>query len=201
MMHAAVDDAIVQPRLPPDIDVRQQHRVFERRIGMRAHAGEQQRIAHLGPRDDAVAGHQRGYRRPAPPVLVMDELRGGHDFGIGPDRPGAVVEVELRHKIGQVDIGLPEGVDGADVAPVGFLLKAGLHAAVGETVRDGFAVLDDVRNDVIAEIVAGIVVLAVLDEQAAQEGPVEDIDAHRGQRMVGVAGDRRRVFRFFQETP
>jgi hypothetical protein len=36
------------------------------------------------------------------------------DLGEGPDRPVAVVEVERRPEIGQVDVGFPLGVDRPD---------------------------------------------------------------------------------------
>jgi hypothetical protein len=49
----------------------------------------------------------------------VDELGRRRDLAIGPDRPVAVVEVEIRDDAGQVDIGLPIGVDRADIAPVG----------------------------------------------------------------------------------
>ena len=166
---------------------------------MGAAAGEQQRIAHLGPRDDAIPRNERGNRHAAPPVFVMHEFGGGDDLGIGPDRPFVVVEVQFRHEIGQVDIGLPEGIDGADVAPVRLGFQPRLDAGFGKAMRHRLAVLDDVGDQVIAEIMAGIGVFGILDQQGAQEIPVEDIDAHRSQGMIRIAGDRGRVFRLFQK--
>jgi hypothetical protein len=75
----------------------------------------------------------------------MDELRRWLQFGIGPDRPLAVVNIEFGRHIGQVDIRLPIGVDGSDIAPIGFILHGRAHAGFGEAVRHGFAVLDDIR--------------------------------------------------------
>ena len=90
----------------------------------------------------------------APAVDVMHELRRRRDLAIGPDRPAAIVEVEIGNDVGQVDVGVPIGVDRADVAPVGLGLLARAHAGLREMVRHRFAVLDEVGNDVLAEIVA-----------------------------------------------
>src|SRR3546814_7842203 len=76
----------------------------------------------------------------------MHELGGRGDFGIGPERPAPVVEVERRHHVGQVDICLPIGVDGADVAPIGHGFAFGADATAGKAVGDGLAMLDDVRD-------------------------------------------------------
>ena len=61
----------------------------------------------------------------APAVDVVDEFRRRRDLAVGPDRPGAIVEVEVGDDVGQVDIGRPIGVDRADVAPVDVRLLVG----------------------------------------------------------------------------
>ena len=66
-------------------------------------------------------------------------------------------------------------------------------------VRHRFAVLDQVGNDVLAEIVARIRIGGVALQLLDQELGVEDIDAHAGERDVGLAGHRRRVLRLLQE--
>ena len=160
---------------------------------------KEQRIAHLGPRNDAIPRDKRGDRHATPPVFVMHEFGGGDDLGIGPDRPFVVVKVQFGNEIGQVDIGLPEGIDGTDVAPVGFGFQPRFDAGFGKAMRHRLAVLHDVGDQVIAEIMAGLGVLGILDQQGAQEIPVEDINAHRRQRMIRIGGDCGRVFRLFQE--
>ena len=160
---------------------------------------KEQRIAHLGPRNDAIPRDKRGDRHATPPVFVMHEFGGGDDLGIGPDRPFVVVKVQFGNEIGQVDIGLPEGIDGTDVAPVGFGFQPRFDAGFGKAMRHRLAVLHDVGDQVIAEIMAGLGVLGILDQQGTQEIPVEDINAHRRQRVIRIAGDCGRVFRLFQE--
>ena len=76
----------------------------------------------------------------------------GRDLGIGPKRPAAVIEIQLRHYIGQVDIGFPIGVHGSDIAPIGLVLVAGAHAGAGKTMGYGLGVGDQPGNDVLAEI-------------------------------------------------
>ncbi len=61
-------------------------------------------------RDDAVARDQRVHRRAAPAVEIVHELGRRRDLGKGPDRPVAIVEIELRADVGEIDIGLPVGV-------------------------------------------------------------------------------------------
>ncbi len=58
---------------------------------------------------------------------------------------------------------------------------------------DRLAQLDQPRNDVLAEIVAGLGVGGVAAQLVGQEFGVEHIDAHAGQRPVRIAGHGRRV--------
>ena len=118
-LHAAVDDDIRRAHAAADLDIGQDHRVIQPRIGIEPDAGEQQRTVDAGAGDDAAAGDERGDGHAAPPVLVMHELRRRRHLAIGPDRPFLVIEVEVGHDIGEIDIGLPIGIDRADIAPIG----------------------------------------------------------------------------------
>ena len=112
---------------------------------------------------------QRRDREAAAAVDVMDEFRRRRDLPIGPDRPAAIVEVEIGNDVGQVDVGGPIGVDGSDVAPVGLGLLARCHAGLREVMRHRFAVLDEVGDDVLAEIMARIRIRRVALENIDQE--------------------------------
>ena len=153
---AGVDHRLAQPRRAADLRVGQDDRLVDGRIGMHAHAGEQQRTRDRRAGNDAAARHQRRDRDAAPAVDVVHELGRRRDLAVGPDRPGAVVEIEVGDDVGQVDVGRPIGVDRADVAPVDVRLLAGDDAGLREMVRDRFAVGDEVGNDVLAEIVRRI---------------------------------------------
>ena len=139
------------------------------------------------------------HREAAPAVHVVNEFRRRRDLAIGPDRPAAVVEVEVGDDVGKVDIGGPIGVDGPDVAPIGLGLLGRRHARLREVMGDRLPVLDEVGDDVLAEIVARIRIRGVALEQVDQERSLEHIDAHAAERDVGLAGHRRGILRLFEE--
>ena len=116
--HAAVDDDLLQPRRPTDLDARQQDRVLEAGTGVNVRAGEQQRPLDRRTGDDAAA-RQEGIGHLCPLAVVMDHFGRRGDLGIGPDRPVLVVQVKLRPGMREVDIGGPIGVQRAHIPPVG----------------------------------------------------------------------------------
>ena len=66
-------------------------------------------------------------------------------------------------------------------------------------MRDRAAMLDDVGNDVLAEIVSGMWVGRVASQLIEQKRGIEHVDAHAGERHGGLARHRRRVLRLFDE--
>ena len=89
------------------------------------------------------------------------DLGGRQKAGVGEDRRGAFKEVKLRHQTAEIEVGVEEVTDGADVFPVALKVE----------VKDAF-VLDGVRDDVLAEIVERVV--ETFDEHAErvkQEDP------------------------------
>ncbi len=154
MVTAASITTLVSRAERPTFDIRQDHAAVGAGEGIHPDIAEQQRFAQRGAGDDATARHQRRYRLSAPPFEVVDEFGWRGQFGIGPDRPVAVVDVEFRGHAGEVDVGGPIGVERADVAPIGGRLLFRAHAGIGEPMRDRLAVLDDVGDQVLAEIVA-----------------------------------------------
>ncbi len=105
----------------------------------------------------------------------------------------------MRQDIGQVDIRLPIGVDRADIAPIGLLLMLRADAACRETVRHRPAMLDDIGDEIAAEIVLRGFVGGILAQQIGEEFGAENIDAHRGEGEFGIAGDARRIGGLFDE--
>ena len=65
----------------------------------------------------------------------------------------------------------------------------------------GPSVLDDMRDDVLAEVVARVRIGGVAPELVEQEFRLEHVDAHAGERCVGPARHRGRVGRLLQERP
>ena len=68
-------------------------------------------------------------------------------------------------------VGLPQAADGADILPVAAEV-VGVHTA---------AVLQQVGNDILAEIVLGVGVSLILGQVLLQDIPVEDVDTHGSQ--------------------
>ena len=64
-------------------------------------------------------------------------------------RPAFVVQVEDRRNGNQIHVGFVIGLDGADIAPVGFFFFIFIAEIVGEDAM----LFDDARDDVLAEIV------------------------------------------------
>ena len=61
------------------------------------------------------------------------------------------------------------------------------------------AVLDEVRDEVLAEVVIRIRIRRIPAELVDQETGLEDVDAHGGQGVVGVARNAGRVGRLLEE--
>src|SRR3546814_16443571 len=72
-------------------------------------------------------------------------------------------------------------------------------ATAGKAVVDGLAMLDDVRDDVAAEIALAVRIVSVAAQFLDQKGRAEDVDAHGRQRHAGAAGNVRRLLRLFEE--
>ena len=68
-------------------------------------------------------------------------------------------------------------------------------------MRDRLAVLDEIRNDVLAEVVGRVGVRRITPQLVQQELRLENIDAHAGERSVGLSGHRRRILGLFHKGP
>ena len=66
-------------------------------------------------------------------------------------------------------------------------------------MRDGFTRFNNAGNDVLAEIMAGVRIGSVFAQQLEHEFGFENIDAHAGQREVGIARHGRWISRLFDE--
>ena len=66
-------------------------------------------------------------------------------------------------------------------------------------MRPGRAVLDDIGDDVLAEVAARAFGRGVAAQLLHQEPRLEHVDAHRGQRHVRLVGNARRVLRLLDE--
>jgi hypothetical protein len=89
-------------------------------------------VTHRGAGDDAAAGDHGVHGHAATLVVVEDELGRRQLLLIGPDGPVVVVEAQRRRDADQLQVGLPEGIDGADVAPVGLLAALRIAERIGD---------------------------------------------------------------------
>ena len=130
----------------------------------------------------------------------MHELGRSGDDLVRPDRPFSVIHVQLGHRIGEVDIGFPIGIERADIAPIFLDLLARTNGARREEMRDGFAMLDDIGDDIAAEIALAVGIVRIAAQLLEQELGGEDVDAHGGERDVRLARHGRRIGRLFQKA-
>ena len=130
----------------------------------------------------------------------MDELSGRRDFGIGPQRPASIVEIELRDHVGQIDIGFPIGVDRAHVPPIALRLASRPHARVGEVMRDGLCVLHHVGNDVLAEVARRSLGCGIAAKFFKKPRRPKDVDSERAERDVGLSGYGGRIRRLLEKS-
>ena len=140
--------------------------------------------------EDASAGNNAAgaddgiHRHPHAAAFLREDELGRRLLGdLGADRPVQVVQVELGDDVDQVHIGLVVGVEGADVAPVADLLGIDVAEVVGD---DAAHAPSSSRDDVPAEIVAGVGILGVFMEGVEEDIGLEDVDAHGGADHVRV---------------
>lgn len=79
------------------------------------------------------------------------------------------------------------------------MLEIRTDAGLGEAVGDRLTVLDDIGDDVLAEVAARGRVGGVAAQRIEQELGVEDVDAHRGEGEIRLVGNGRRVGRLLDE--
>src|SRR5690606_24981081 len=129
-------------------------------------------------------------------VLGKYEL-GRRQVGMeGPDWPPLVVQVQLWIDRDQVHVGFVVGVERANVTPVGVVLA--VLVTEGERVHP--VRVDHRGNDVPPEVVGAAAPRSVDAQLLEQEPGVEDVNAHRRQAVLVVAGDRLGVGRLFFKT-
>src|ERR1700691_5496827 len=143
------------------------------------------------------AGADDGIERDAHAGGIGEDEFGGRILLLpGVQRPALVVEVEDRRNGNQVHVGFVVGLDGADIAPVGFLF----FIFVAEIVGEDPVLFDDARNDVLADIVFGGGIFGVGDQYRNQKLCVEKIDTHGGVHFFGMDARALGVGGFFLET-
>src|SRR6266851_965502 len=167
----AINDGAADTRVAADI-----HVIVDDGI-LNAAAGDDGATGHNGIERDAHAlriGEDKFCRR----ILMLPSAQ----------RPGGVVQVENRRHADEIHVGFVVGVEGADVAPVESVLGVLIDEVVGKDAVLG----NDARKNVLAEIVAGLGIFGIREEDGNQELCIKYVDPHRG---IAVARVIRRLFR------
>ena len=182
--------------MPPDFDPFEQNRIGHVGVAVDAAVGADDRAGHRAAGDDRAEADDAVEGLTATgigPFAGEDELRRREALQISSQRPAIVVNIQQRVDADEVHVRFVISVERADVAPVG----VGLEVLVDKRVGEDFAVLDDRRNDVLAEVVLAVDDGRVAAEFVEHQTGREDVDPHRGQAVLIVAGDglgRRRLF-------
>jgi hypothetical protein len=93
---------------------------------------------------------------------------------VGADRPVVIVEIEDGGNGDDIHVGFVVGLEGAYVAPV----ESFFLVFVDEVVGENAIVVDHLRKNVFAEVVAGGLVLGVFEEDGDEDVGIEEVDAH-----------------------
>src|SRR4029453_18131941 len=122
-------------------------------------------------------------------VPATDKLGGRGDALAGVDGPFGVVEIEDGNGGDEVNVGVVEGVDGANVPPVGTVAFRRTRDVIKREVIDsGFTLVHEVGNDVPAHVVLCIEALGVNMKRLNKGVGVEKIVAHGGEELGGIGG-------------
>src|SRR4029077_15081000 len=149
-------------------------------------------------RYNAAPGDQGGHGLSAPSIFVMNKFRRRRDFGISPNRPRSVIEIELGHHVCKINVCRPVGIDGPHISPIAALVVAP-YAGSTELMCDRAAMLHDVGDDILAEIVARIGIVRIAPQLLEKKLRVEDIDTHTRQRFIRLSRDRWGLGRLLKE--
>ena len=199
------DDVLIQDRvpdhgMPADPGVVQQHRSLDRGPAVDPDAGAQHGLADQAAGDDDAVADQAVDRPAGSVAVVMHEL--GRRLGrhAGQDRPPVVVQIEDRVHGAQVHVRVEIGVERPDVAPVARVpLGRSRHIVLQEVVGLHAALADQHRDDVAAHVMQAVVVGRILAQRLHQRVAGEDVVAHRGERLIRMAGAAGRVGGLLQE--
>src|SRR5579871_78754 len=181
-MHVAIDDGAADAAVASDADVGKQNALVDFAVGIYTDVGGEDRIFDRAAGDDAAAGD--------------DGVEGGagasgfgeNEFGwwvlslVGADGPVIVVEVEDGGDRDDVHVGFVVSLEGAYVPPI----ESFLLVFVDEVVAVDAVVGDHSRENIFAEVVAGLRILGVLQQDWDKNVGVKDVNAHGGGDLIGI---------------
>src|SRR5271170_150995 len=176
----AVDDGAADATAAADIHVIEDDALIELAVTIHAHVEAEDGFGDASARNNRARAND-GIERDAHAGGIGENEFGGRILLLpGVQRPAFVVEVEDWGDGDQVHIGFVVGLDGADIAPVGFFFFIFVAKIVGKDAM----LFDDARDDVFAEIVIRFGIFGVGDQDGNEQLGIEKIDAHGGVHFV-----------------
>src|SRR5581483_1474562 len=173
-MDVAVDDGAADAAMASHIDVGEKNAGVDFRIGVHAHVRGENAVLDHTAGDDASGGDDGVEGGAAAAGFGENEFSGRILALVGADQPLGVVQVENGGHGNDIHVGFVVGLEGAHVAPVERLFLVLVHEVEGEDA----VVVDHLGKNIFAEIVAGIGILGVFQQDGDEDVGIEYIDAH-----------------------
>src|SRR5271157_1914186 len=188
-----IQDGAANLGVAADITVIHDDGVFHAGAGVDADAASENGVAHNTAGENASGGYDAVNRLTAAMGVVEGELGGRVGIIGAAQRPLAVVEVEGGLDGPQVHVGFVVGIDGADISPIGDGVRLAQDAVRLEVVSVNGSIAGELGQNVIEEIVETHGVIRVRLEQIHQRALGENVIAHGGVDLAGIAGDGGRI--------
>jgi len=184
-----VEDGAADFGVAPDVTVVHDDATVDYGAGVDADAASEDGFADEAAGEDASAGDDAVEGLTAAIGFVENEFCGRIGIAGAAHGPLSVVEIEFGLHVVQVHVGFVEGVDGADVAPVGSDVFDLTGDAIGlEVIGEDGSGAGEFGKNVAAEIVVTLGIFGVGLEQVEQGARGEDVIAHGGVDAIEIAG-------------
>ncbi len=194
-----VDHYPTQSATRADLHTREDNGLIQSAEGVDPHIGKEHRTQDERATDDGAPGKHGVDGHAVLAVSVLHELGGRSHVLTGPDGPVLIVDIQLRRDGSEIHIGLPEGVHGAHISPVGAAIRTAADTGHAKRVSECGALFHHAGDHVHAEIVMGLRVGDIFIQQLIEILGIEDIDPHGGQGVLWFARHGGRVGRFFDK--
>src|SRR5665647_419248 len=112
---------------------------------------------------------------------------------MGPNWPFLVIHVQIWIDLGEFHVGFPIGIDGSNIAPIRHLVIAHPDATLFETLREHTIFFNQMRDHVLAKIMAGILFVGIANQLFKEELGIEYIDAHTNLSLIHISEPTRRT--------
>ena len=81
-----------------------------------------------------------------------------------PDRPFLIVHIQIGNDLGQFHVGFPIGIDGSHITPIRHIVIPHADTALLKTLRKHAIFFNHVRDQILAEIVAGMRIIRIANQ-------------------------------------